>query len=127
MEDMREYFESTTGIGVLATADSAGKVDSAIYGRPHVTGEGEVAFIMTDRLSHRNVTENPHACYLFKEDGKGYRGKRLYLTRLRETQDRAKIEELRRRKRENESDEDRFLVYFSVTDIRPLVGDSPGE
>jgi len=84
MKDLRTYFESTEGTGVLATADGDGRVDSAIYARPHVTGEEEVAFIMADRLSHRNLTQNPHACYLFREDGGGYHGKRLYLTKLRE-------------------------------------------
>lgn len=127
MKDLHAYFESTNGTGVLATADSRGYVDSAIYGRPHVTGDGEVAFIMTDRLSHANVTDNPRACYLFIEDGEGYRGKRLYLTMLREEKNSDKIHELRRRKRAKESAEDRFLVYFSIDRVRPLVGDSGDE
>ena len=123
MEDLEKYFESTEGTGVLATADEDGRVDSALYGRPHVTGEGEVAFIMADGLSHRNVNQNPHACYLFMEKGRGYRGKRLYLTKLREETHTDKIEEMRRRERETGSDEQRFLVYFSVDSMRPLVGD----
>ena len=123
MEDLEKYFESTEGTGVLATADENGRVDSALYGRPHVTGEGEVAFIMADRLSHRNVNQNPHACYLFMEEGRGYRGKRLYLTKLREETHTEKIEQMRRRERDSGSDEQRFLVYFSVDSMRPLVGD----
>ena len=123
MEDLEKYFESTEGTGVLATADENGRVDSALYGRPHVTGEGEVAFIMADRLSHRNVNQNPHACYLFMEEGRGYRGKRLYLTKMREETHTEKIEQMRRRERDSGSDEQRFLVYFSVDSMRPLVGD----
>ena len=127
MEDLSDYFESTEGTGVLATADEDGRVDSAIYGRPHVTGDNEVAFIMADRLSHRNINQNPHACYLFMEEGRGYRGKRLYLTKLREETHAGKIEEMRRRERETESDEQRFLVYFSVDSMRPLVGDTASD
>lgn len=127
MKDLEKYFESTEGTGVLATADENGRVDSALYGRPHVTGEGEVAFIMADRLSHRNVNQNPHACYLFMEKGRGYRGKRLYLTKLREETHTEKIEQMRRRERDTESDEQRFLVYFSVDSMRPLVGDSSSD
>jgi len=36
-----EYFENTKGTGVLATADSEGKVDAAIYARPHVMEDGK--------------------------------------------------------------------------------------
>jgi sugar lactone lactonase YvrE len=45
--------------------DPDGKVDLAIYARPHVIGEETVAFVMGDPLSHKNVTANPHAAYLF--------------------------------------------------------------
>ena len=31
MKKLKEYFESTKGSGVLATADSSGKVDATIY------------------------------------------------------------------------------------------------
>ena len=34
--NLSDYFENTTGTGVLATADSNGNVDVAIYARPHV-------------------------------------------------------------------------------------------
>ena len=35
MKKLKAYFESTKGTGILATADSNGKVDAAIYSRPH--------------------------------------------------------------------------------------------
>ena len=34
--NLHDYFENTTGTGVLATADSSGNVNAAIYARPHV-------------------------------------------------------------------------------------------
>ncbi len=77
MKNLKEYFESTKGSGVLATADSSGKVDAAIYSRPHFLEEGTLAFIMRDRLTHHNLQSNPHATFLFMEDGPGYNGKRL--------------------------------------------------
>ncbi len=49
-------------------------MNTAIYGRPHVQGRDEVVFIMLDRRSHANLAENPHACYLFLEEGTSYRG-----------------------------------------------------
>jgi hypothetical protein len=46
MED-REYFEKTKGHGVLATADGEGRVDAAVYARPHLTDEGHLAMPLT--------------------------------------------------------------------------------
>ncbi len=33
--NLSDYFDNTKGYGVLATADSSGKVDAAVYARPH--------------------------------------------------------------------------------------------
>jgi hypothetical protein len=80
---LSEYFEKTKGRGVISTADSSGRLTAAIYARPHFVDEGTVAFIMADRLTHKNLESNPHAVYLFMESGEKYAGKRLYLTRQR--------------------------------------------
>ena len=68
---LEEYFDIKKGIGVLSTADIEGKVDAAIYARPHFMEDGSLAIIMRDRLSHHNLQSNPHATYLFKEEGSG--------------------------------------------------------
>jgi len=125
---LSEYFEAAKGTGVLATADSSGQVDAALYARPHVIDEQTVAFIMADRLSHRNLQSNPYATYLFVERGEGYQGRRLYLTKIAEETDPQKIQALRRRPLPAEcgtEDESRFLVHFRVGRVRPLVGDGP--
>lgn len=122
--DLSDYFENTQGTGILATSNSTGQVDVAIYSRPHVTDEDTVAFIMRPRLSHENLQSNPHAAYMFIEKGPGYKGKRLYLNKLREETDPALIDSLRRKNRKHDakSDEKSFLVYFHIDRIRPLVG-----
>lgn len=120
---LREYFENTRGRGVLATADADGRVDAAVYARPHAMDDGTVAFIMADRLSHRNLESNPHAAYLFFESGEGYAGKRLFLTRMREEKDSPLIETLRRRCSSGEDSKGtRYLVFFRVDRVLPLVG-----
>ena len=120
--DLREYFENTKGFGVLATSDGAGKVDAAVYARPHFMEDGSIAMIMRDRLTHHNLQSNPHAAYLFHEDSPGYKGKRLFLTKLREEQDTELLESLRRRQYIDKKDEKRFLVFFQVDKELPLVG-----
>jgi len=120
---LANYFENVKGVGILGTADREGKVDLAIYARPHVIDEETVAFIMRDRLSHRNVAANPHAAYLFLEDTEGYNGLRMHLTKGLEETDPKKIEVLRRTRRvaENVATPEAFLVYFKVDEVRPLV------
>ena len=81
---------------------------------------------MADRLSHRNLQSNPHAAYLFIEDGPGYQGKRLYLTKVAEETDAKKIAAIRRRPLPDDCPADgeaRFLVSFRIDWVRPLVGD----
>ena len=58
--ELKDYFENTEGSGILATADSDGKVDTAIYARPHFLEDGTMAWIMRDRLTHLNLQSNPH-------------------------------------------------------------------
>jgi hypothetical protein len=124
---LSEYLESVKGVGVLATADAEGKVNTAIYSRPHFldpNDEATVAFIMADRLCHANVQANPHASYLFMEEAEGYVGKRLSLTKIKEETDAEKIQAIRRRNLPCECEEGkvRFLVHFHIDGIRPLIG-----
>lgn len=124
--NMKEYFDGTKGRGVLATSDSKGRVDAAVYARPHVVDDETVAFLMVDRLTHHNLQSNPHAAYLFMEERDGYKGKRLFLTKLREEQDAEKIQKLRRRTYPDVKDKDEYLVYFKIDKVLPLVGAGEG-
>jgi hypothetical protein len=125
---LKDYFENSRGTGVLSTANAEGRVNSAVYARPHVMEDGAIGFIMAERLSRQNLQSNPHAAYLFIEEGGGFRGKRLALTRLRESDDWELIERLRRRSY-SPADEKRIgelhLVLFKLDAERPLVGDGP--
>jgi hypothetical protein len=118
---LTQYFEGKKGFGVLATADSEGKVDAAVYARPHVMDGATLAFIMPDRLTHHNLQSNPHAAYLFREDGPGYVGRRFFLTKIREEKDTELLQSLRRKKYGDDAD-GRYLVFFRVEKVLPLVG-----
>ena len=128
---LSEYFEKTTGMGILATADSARAVDAAVYAKPHFIDEETVAFIMADRLTHHNVQQNPRAVYLFREAGEKYVGKRLYLSKTKEIQDTKLVSEMRRKKYPEivgkYGDENKFVVYFKIDKVLPLVGDKSSD
>ncbi len=124
-QELKEYFDNGKGHGVLATADGQGRVNQAVMARPHVMEDGTVAFIMPHRLTHHNLQENSHAAYLFKEDSPGWQGKRLYLTKVREEQDTDLLYSLRRKSYPPEMEKkegSRFLVFFQVDKVLPLIG-----
>jgi hypothetical protein len=124
---LSEYFEKAKGRGVISTADSSGHLTAAVYARPHFVNDETVAFIMADRLTHKNLESNPHAVYLFMESGEKYVGRRLYLTKTKEEKNSPLIDTIRRKEScpvdEEYMKQNRFLVSFTVDNILPLVGD----
>ncbi len=120
---LKEYFADNEGLCILATADSSGVVDQAIYSRPHVVDEETVAFIMLDRLSHANLASNPHAAFLFIEKARNGQGARLFLTKVGEEEDQTAVERFRAETGYYLPEGDpkkRFLVYFRVDKVLPL-------
>ena len=127
--NLKEYFESQHGIGILSTADAEGRVDAAVYSRPHVFDDSTVAFVMRDRLTHHNVTQNAHAAYLFIEEDSRLGGVRLFLRKVREETDHELIAAMTRRHltaMEDQAKGPKFLVTFTVEKVLPLVGAGPG-
>jgi len=123
---LSDYFENVKGKGIIATADSKGKVGIAVYARPHFINEKTAVFIMADRLMHKNLQSNRSASYLFVEDASGYRGKRLYLSKIKEEENPDLVNQLRRRGccpvDESYKQGKRFVVYFRVNRVLPLIG-----
>lgn len=130
--ELKEYFQNKKGLGVLSTADEKGKVDSAVYARPRVADDGRVAFIMSDRLSIANVRKNPYAAYLFKENGEGWTGVRLFLEYENETREAAAVASACREEYPGPYCGEKYLqgaslVTFRVVSVLPLVGDDTGK
>jgi hypothetical protein len=75
-------------------------------------------------LTLKNIQSNPHATYLFKEGGSGYKGKRIYLTKIREEENSPLIDSLSRRtyRSDERGKESKFLVYFKLEKERPPIG-----
>jgi hypothetical protein len=122
--NLKTYFEETKGMGVLSTADDKGRVNAAVYARPHVMDDGSLAFIMRDRLSYHNLQSNPNAAFLFREESVGYKGIRLHLNKIREEHNTPLIEDLCRRcKIKGDTGDMRHLAFFKVEKRLPLVGD----
>jgi hypothetical protein len=122
--NLSDYFGSTKGFGVLATADASGRVNAAVYARPHFFDESTVAFIMRERLTLTNLQTSPYATYLFIQSGQGYSGKRLYLTKLREETNDELVASICRRCDYSMFTEGltRHVVFFTIDKVLPLIG-----
>ena len=121
--NLQYYFSGKLGFGVISTSNNKGEVNSAVYAKPHVVDSNTIAFIMRDRLTRKNITENPQANYMFIEHNHGFNGIRLSLTMLEESQDQEQIQAISRRSSAGDSDDtERFLVTFTVNKALMLVG-----
>ena len=122
--DWKEYFEKNSGMGFLATANSKGEVDIAVYSKPKVMDDGTLACGMADRLTHANLSENPHAVYAFNEGG--FKGTRLFIEKVREETEGPLLEGIRKEADKmvgpGVGDLVKFVVYFKVKKHLPLVG-----
>lgn len=125
---LQEYFSSHQGCGILSTADSSGAVNSAIYARPKILDDGTLVLIMRERLTYENICVNPHAAYLFMENGPGYNGVRLYLKKIGEINDPKLAQEMTRctlTKEEDLSKGPKHLLRFKVEKCLNLIGSQP--
>ena len=116
-----EYFKTAKGTGILATADAKGPVDVAIYAKPHVIDDENIAFIMAEKLTHENLKSNPYAAYMFLEEEDKLKGLRLFLKKTKEENDAVKLEEIRRKEYPHLKGKE-HLVFFHVEKVLPLIG-----
>ena len=124
--NLAHYFENTDGTGILATSNSAGDVDQAIYTKPYVVDAQAIAFIMKSQHTRRNLKSRLKACYLFLEKSPDYKGIRLYLTLQHEEKSQSLLQTLRKiapHLYSDGEDADKYVVFFAVDRTRPLVGD----
>ena len=121
--NLSDYFKSTKGTGILATSDSEGNVDIAIYGKPYVMTEKIIAFNMLDRKSYANIRSNPNAAYMFIEKTEGYQGKRFHLIKFNEQSDSDRVKKLKKKHPRIFKPDmvNKHLVYFLIKKSRPLV------
>jgi hypothetical protein len=128
--DLKAYFERHEGVGILATCDPNYLVDVAVYAKPMVVNRTMIALVMRQKLSHQNLRADLHAAYMFIENGPDYKGIRLYLTMQKEEINQSVVEAMRKEQPliyPDNDDSEKYLVFFTVNRIRPLVGDNPIE
>ncbi len=120
MENLREYFKTVEGFGVLSTADKNGNVNAALFARPSIE-EGYAVFLTVEKKNLSNLWENPSAYYLFKENSdEGYKGVRLQLSLNRIYKDDKKAQALSRHPLKEGIE--RYILEFEILKTFPIVG-----
>lgn len=122
--DLAELFPEG-GRGIIATADAGGIVNTAVFATPRIIDRETLAWGLTDGRSYRNLTENPHASYLYMAPSRGFSGWRLGLE-LKEMRDEGELlEAIRENAAEIVGPEAKAAVkhvgFFKVTEVRPLT------
>jgi len=122
--ELSELFRNY-GLGVMATAAPDGRVNTAVYDRPHVIDSETLVWGMTDGRTFRNVVQNPHASYLFRESGPGFRGVRIGLEQLRTEEQGEMLETIQRNTNEvvgpGAGSAVTHAAWFKVVEIRELI------
>ncbi|MHC1696967.1 MAG: pyridoxamine 5'-phosphate oxidase family protein [Geobacteraceae bacterium] len=113
------------GLGVLSTSSADGKVNSAVYARPHVINETTLVWGMTDKRTYENLTHNRHAAFLFKTNSPGFSGVRLGLELIRTEEQGDMLASIKENTDEivgpGAGAAVTHAAWFKVTEVRPLI------
>jgi hypothetical protein len=81
-QELIEMFNKYPRIGALATANSEGDVNAAVFGSPRMVDENTVVMGIGENRSFRNLQRNPKAVFILMEPGEtvmDWKGARVYL------------------------------------------------
>ena len=125
---LMDFFNKSPRTGTLSTADTAGNVDSAIFGSPRMTDEKTVIMGLGKNRSLANLQQNPHAVYLIMEPGASimdWKGVRVYLKAQKITTSGPVLDTFRAQMAKVAGEEAAKMIHatvsFSVTEVRPLI------
>jgi hypothetical protein len=113
------------GRGVIATSNTQGEVNVAVYATPHVVDDSTLAWGMTEGRTYHNIMENPRAAYLFMYAGAGYTGARLGLKLKGIENSGDMLDVIKARTLDivgaGAAEAVKHVAYFTVVEIRPLI------
>jgi len=110
----------------MGTADKNGWVNMAIYTPPIITSDGLLVFAATQRLTYKNLTENPQAMFMYICSGKEWEGVRVRLSLVKDETSGPMLDRLKKRFKDMGYSvlalEVCHALYFRIEEIRPLKG-----
>ena len=125
LKDLEKLFEKE-GIGIMGTSDKGGWVNMAIYSPPIITSEGLLVFAATERLTYKNLRENPRAMFMYVTNDINWDGARIRLCLVKDEVSGSMLERLKARFKEMGyfalALEIKHALYFKIEETRPLKG-----
>lgn len=125
LKELKKLFKKE-GTGIMGTSDKKGWVNMAIYSPPIITGEGLLVFGATERLTYKNLSENPKAMFMYISDDISWNGARIRLSLVKDEVSGAMLERLKAKFKDMGyfalASEIKHALYFKVEEIRPLKG-----
>ncbi len=125
---LMEYFNRQPRIGTLSTSSKDGKVDSAVFGSPHMTDEKTVLMGIGRNRTLANLQANPSAVYLIMQPGQSimdWKGVRVYMKAEEIATSGPMLETLRDQISKVAGPDAGKMIYaavrFEVTEVRPLI------
>jgi hypothetical protein len=123
-----EMFNRKNRIGTLATANTDGAVNAAVFGSLRMIDEDTVIMAIGNNRSYQYLKNNPRATFIVIEPGDApmtWKGVRLYLKvdameRYGELVDSFR-KNIRRLAGDQSSDAIVAAIRFNVTEVRPLI------
>jgi hypothetical protein len=126
-EKVRGYLQTEGRSNVLATTDTSGRVNLAVFGSLALVDDATVVVMVGDNRTYGNLQENPFASCLVTLHGKTgmqQEGCRLYL-KVRSIEDKGKtfdaIKEQVRARVGDAAEMLKHLVWFDVEEVRPIL------
>jgi hypothetical protein len=126
--NLMDYFNRSPRIGTLSTADSAGIINSAVFGSPRMTDEKTVVMGLGQNRTLANLQQNPHAVFLIVEPGSTFlewKGIRVYLRAKTIATSGSLLDnfkaEMAKVAGKEAAEMVHAMVIFEITGIRPLI------
>jgi len=125
---LMDYFNKQPRIGVLSTSTKDGKVDSAVFGSPHMIDEKTVVVATGNNRTFSNLQENPYAMFLIMEPGAeimDWKGIRVYLKKKESATSGEMLDIIKSQIAKIAGEEAAKMmnaaVTFEIIELRPLV------
>lgn len=140
--NLMEYFNKAPRLGVLSTSSKDGKVDSAVFGSPHMIDEKTVLIATAKNRTFANLMENPNAVFMILEQcsdspreeninmepgsfAMDWKGIRVYMTMREHMTSGQMLEMIRNQAANFVGEEAAKMIYAAITfeiyEVRPLV------
>ncbi len=123
LKNLKRLFQEE-GIGIMGTADVQGWVNMAIYSPPIITPESALVFGATQRLTYKNLMENPRAMFTYVSTQRNWEGVRIKMTLVKDETHGVLLRTLKQQFEDmgytTLAQEICHALHFQIEEVRPL-------